>query len=273
MKTPDYTDFKEKGSKDVVEKKKVIANPSRWWLAPESHLPGAIMGQVAAIIQSDRGRIDSYNTYARLYGTYTPSFWNGYQLSNSGRPTAPMRERLTYNIVQSCIDTLTSTLVQNKPKPMFLTSAGDSKVQQRAKKLDAFCYGLFYQNGIYQLAPKIFRDAAVFGEGIVHSYVSQGQIKFERVLPYEILVDYLESHYGPESTMSLHRIKNIDRTVLAEQYPEHAEDIAKMTGTAHFISASQRSVSDTVTVVESWRFAGSSARNNAVNTVFNLKFN
>lgn len=255
MKSPDYTDFKPKDSKEAQKKQssKIIANANRWWLANDDTLPGAILSQVAAIIRADRGRIDSYNTYAKLYGTYTPSFWNGYQLANSGRPTAPMRDRLQYNIVQSCIDTLVSMIIENKPKPMFLTQAGDSRVQQRAKKLDAFCYGIYYENDVYSLAPKIFRDACVFGEGIIHCYADNGRIKFERVLPYEILVDYLESHYGPESTKSMHRIKNIDRTELAEAFPKHAADIARMMGTATFISASNRSVADTVTVIESWR--------------------
>lgn len=251
----DYTDFEPKRDKDkkVVEKSKIVANGIRWWMADDEILPSAVLSQVGAIIQADRGRIDSYNTYAKLYGTYTPTFWNGYQLANSGRPTAPMRDRLTYNIVQSCIDTLTSRVIQNKPKPMFLTQAGDSKVQRRAKKLDAFCYGLFYENGVYKMSPNAFRDAAVFGEGIVHAYTENGQVKYERVLPYEILVDYLESHYGPESTKSLFRIKNIDRTELAEAFPEKASDIARMSNTSVFISANNRSVADTVTVVEAWR--------------------
>lgn len=254
MKSPDFTDFTPKEDKDKPKPQaKIIADANRWWLANDVNMPFAIMSQVAAIIKSDRGRIDSYNNYAKLYGTYTPSFWNGYQLTNTGRPMAPMRDRLTYNIVQSCVDTITAMIQTNKPKPMFLTSDGDSKIQRRAKKLDAFCYGIYYENDVYSLGPKVFRDACVFGEGIIHCYVEGGRVKFERVLPYEILVDYLESHYGPESTRSLHRIKNIDRTELAEMFPDKARDIASMSNTAHFISASNRSVSDTVTVVESWR--------------------
>lgn len=249
----DFTDFQPKNQKKVIERTKIASSGIRWWLADEKILPGAIMAQCAAIIQADRGRIDSYNTYAKLYGTYTPTFWNGYQLSNSGKPAAPMRDRLTYNIVQSCIDTLTARISQNKPKPMFLTSAGDSKLQRKAKKLDAFCYGLFYANNMYQMGPKAFRDGTIFGEGIIHPYSENGVIKYERVLPYEILVDYLESHYGPESTKSLFRIKNIDRTELAEMWPDKAKEIAMITNTSMFISANNRSVADTVTVVESWR--------------------
>jgi len=256
MKSPDYTDFKPKGSKEaaVTREPKILPSANRWWLANDKDLPSAVMSQVAAIIQSDRGRIESYNTYAKLYGTYTPSFWNGYQLTNSSRPSAsPSRDRLTYNISQSCVDTVVSMIQQNKPKPMFLTSAGDSRVQRRAKKLDAFCYGAYYENDVYSLGPKGFRDGCVFGEGIIHCFVEGGRLRYQRVLPYEILVDYLESHYGPESTKSMHRIKNIDRTELAESWPEHRDEIMQMPGTAHFIASSNRSVGDTVTVVESWR--------------------
>src|SRR6478735_8178573 len=118
-----FDKFTEKGKK----KPKAVAMPAkssvRWWLADDANLPGTVMSHVAQIIQNDRGRIESYNTYARLYGTWTPTFWNGYQLANTGKPTAPIRDRLTYNIVQSCIDTLTSRIAQNKPKPMFLTQA------------------------------------------------------------------------------------------------------------------------------------------------------
>lgn len=248
----DFTRFKprEKKPREPIQKS---ANGVRWWLCEEKDMPGAVMAQVGMIIQADRGRIESYNTYAKLYGTWTPTFWNGYQLANSGRPTAPMRDRLTYNIVQSCIDTLTARISQNKPKPMFLTQGGDSALQRKAKKLDQYCYGLFYENNFYEMAPKIFRDACIYGEGILHSYQEDGRIKHERVLPYELLVDYLESHYGPESTKSLFRIKNIDRTELVEMFPEHADYIAGMTNTSVFISAQNKSVSDTVTVVEAWR--------------------
>jgi hypothetical protein len=252
-KSPSFEDFVEKGKRPKQVTPKIERAAVRWWLADSKNLPGTVMSHVAQIIQNDRGRIESYNTYARLYGTWTPTFWNGYQLANSGKPTAPIRDRLTYNIVQSCIDTLTSRIAQNKPKPMFLTQAGDTKLQRKAKKLDAFCYGLFYQNDYYKQAPKIFRDSCIYGEGILHSYAENGTVKHERVLPYELLTDYLESHYGPESTKSIFRIKNIDRTQLMEMYPENADLISQMTGTSVFLSAANKSVADTVTVIEAHR--------------------
>lgn len=248
----DFSDFDETGEKRK-KKAKLQASGVRWWLADDALLAGAVMSQVTAIIQADRGRIEGYNTFAKLYGTWTPTFWNGYQLASSGRPTAPMRDRLTYNIVQSCIDTLTARISQNKPKPMFLTSAGDTKLQRKAKKLDAFCFGLFYENDIYKKMPKALRDGLVFGEGIIHPYAENGRVKYERVFPYEILMDYLEGHYGEESVKSLYRIKNIDRSELMSCYPDKAGEIANMMSTSAYLMAASKSVSDTVTVVEAWR--------------------
>lgn len=226
----------------------------RWWTAQDDgQLCYSIMSQIANIINADKGRIESYNTYSRLYGTFTPTYWNGYQLANNGRPVNSQRDRLTYNIVQSCIDTLTSRVAQNKPKPMFLTNAGDSKLQRKAKKLDAFCYGLFYENDMYKLAPKIFRDSCVWGDGYIHPYAEGGRIRYERVMPYELLVDYLESHSGPEHAKSLFRIKNIDRTELAKMFPDKEAEIMVLSPTSQLVSAASKSVSDNVTVAEAWR--------------------
>lgn len=253
MKSFDYRDAKVVGEKDVSSKEKILYNGTRWWLAEKKELPFAIMAHVNTIIKADIGRIDGYNQFAKLYGTWVPTFWNGYQISNSGRPTGQLRERLTYNIAQSCTDTLTAMMSANKPKPMFLTSGGSSSLQRRAKKLDKFCYGQFYANDYYRRAPKQFRDSCVFGEGILHPYVQNGVIKIERALPYEFLVDYLESHYGPESTNTIFRIRNVDRTALAQEYPECADQIAGMSATASLIATSNQSVSDNVTVVEAHR--------------------
>lgn len=253
MKSPDYTDMKPVGEKKADVKPSMSYSGVRWWLCDDKELPHAIMSQVNTIIKADLGRIDGYNQFAKLYGTWVPTFWNGYQISNSGRPTGQLRDRLTYNIIQSATDTLTSMLASNKPKPMFLTKAGSSSLQRKAKKLDSFCYGQFYANNYYQKLPKQFRDCGVFGEGILAPYVQNGVIKIERAMPYEFLVDYLESHYGPESTHSIFRIKNVDRTALLEMFPEKADDINSMSPTASLIANSNLSVSDSVTVVVAHR--------------------
>lgn len=270
-KLPDYTDFVEKGSKAAQQKKKaMVENDSqvqRWWEASQEDLPNAVMAQVAAIITNDRPRIDMYNTYAKLYGNQNPVLWNGYQVAKVNSLASPVRDRISFNLVQSAIDTLTSKIAKNKPKPLFLTSKGDSKTQRKAKKLDDFVKGIFYENKLYDIAPLIFRDACIYGDGALHIYADRGRIKFERVLPYEILVDYLESHYGPESTRTMHRIKNLDRTTLSRMFPDHAKAIMQLSSTNSLLTGTARSVSDTVTVVESWRLPSAPGEDDGLHTI------
>lgn len=270
-KTIDYTDFAEKGSLKASKKQKAEADNDsrvqRWWEARTEDLPNAVMAQVQAIITNDRPRIDMYNTYAKLYGNQNPVLWNGYQVSKVNSNSSPVRDRISFNIIQSCVDTLTSKIAKNKPKPLFLTSKGNSKTQRKAKKLDDFVKGIFYENKLYEQAPLIFRDATIYGDGALHVYADRGRIKFERVLPYEILVDYLESHYGPQSTRTMHRIKNLDRTTLISMFPEKKQALINLSSTNDLLTGTARSVSDTVTVVESWRLPSAPGEDDGLHTI------
>jgi hypothetical protein len=173
---PDFTKFKPVDKKKA-KKTKLNASNVRWWLADKDILAEAVMSQVKAIIQADRGRIDS-TTHMQSFTEHghQPS-GTDISLANSGKPTAPMRDRLTYNIVQSCIDTLTARIAQNKPKPMFLTEAGNSKLQRKAKKLDQSAMASSTRTISMKKAPKIFRDACIYGEGILHSMHRRGTVK------------------------------------------------------------------------------------------------
>jgi hypothetical protein len=69
----DFTRFRPKEKKPKEYKAKIVASGVRWWLAEDKILPEAVMNQVVSIIQADRGRIESYNTYAKLYGNMDPN--------------------------------------------------------------------------------------------------------------------------------------------------------------------------------------------------------
>lgn len=248
----DHTQFREKGSKPPIPG--FIDEPiHRWWKTEDKYLPDAVMAQVQTILTNDRPRIDRYNTYVRLYGNHSLSTWNGYQINKFNTLTNPSRDRIGYNVIQSCVDTLASKIAKAQPKPFFLTQKGDSKVQRRAKGLNDFSNGVFYENNSGEMGIEAFRHCCVMGDGIIHVFGDQGRVKWERVMPYEILVDYLESHYGPDSTKTIHRIKNIDRETLVAEFPDKEAEIMSMHSTNDLLSGTTRSVSDTVTVVESWR--------------------
>ena len=81
--------------------------------------------------------------------------------------TLPERYHVTYNVIKSAIDTLTSRIAQNKPRPRVLTEKGDYEKQQRAKKLTKYLDGVFNQAQTYRHGADAFRDGSIFGTGVV----------------------------------------------------------------------------------------------------------
>ena len=165
--------------------------------------------------QDYRGDDNLY--HLRLYGNIAPSTLGSMSEYSSTRSAS--KHRVTLNVIQSCIDTVTARIAKNKPKATFLTSGGDYSMQQKAKRLDKFVQGQFYETGIYDVAPKVFLDACVFGTGFMKIYENHGRISVERTFPDELYVDDLESRYS-EPRQLFHR-KLINKDVLAHHFPEH----------------------------------------------------
>lgn len=239
-------------------------NEAHWWLAKDEDLPRAVLQQVQTIIKNDHGRIAQIHLATRLYGSgsnspvQTLGPYTGMSMGGAVKSTNPGQyARLGFNIIQAAIDTLVAKLCKNKPMPFFLTSKGDSKLQRKAKGLNDFVKGVFYENDAYNMGRRALRDGCTWPAGITQVYREHGRIKFGRVMPEELLVDYLESHYGMESTRTLHRVRITDRSALAACYPDSADEIAKMIPTADVIVGAYKSTSDSVSVVESWHLPSS----------------
>lgn len=172
-------------------------------------------------------------------------------------------ERLTHNVVQSCIDTLVSKIGTNRPKPMFLTSGGDFKAQRRAKMMNRFVEGLFYEAQTYRITKDAFRDACIDGDGIVHVYNDGQRVRHERVRAIELWIDEVAAELAPPREM--HRVKVVDRDVLLSRFPEQSDTIqrARFRDFGQYSSLVDVSAS-LVTVVESWRLpSGPDAKDGA----------
>lgn len=242
--------------KNFVEKSKVKdAAPSdgavnrRWWLADKKDRASSAMSVLKYLIENDTNRLDQDATSCRLYGNVNILGINGISAARSNRQTS-IKERVTYNVVQSAVDTITAKMAKNKPKPLFLTSGGDYKTQRKAKKLDKFVEGVFYENDAHTLGVEAFRDACVVGDGIIHVFEANGRIKLERVLPRELFVDWVEAYYG--DPRSKHRVKTVDRDVLLETFPEHADKIKQVNAASAELVGEYQSTSDQILVGESW---------------------
>jgi len=223
---------------------------NRWW-AERGHIEmaQAITATINTLSQIDAARQTQFQISGRLYGNANMIGLNGLSFAKV-QATSPLKDRITYNVVASGIDTITAKTVKNKPKPLFLTSGGDWKMQRRAEKLSKFVDGIFYENDAYDQGHIAFRDSAVLGDGFTHVFEHYGRVKFERVIASELLVDPMESLYGQPRQM--HRTKNVDRAVLLDSYPGKRSAILSA-NTVRMESGAYQTVSDQVTVAESWR--------------------
>lgn len=231
------------------EKEEKDAPSNAWWTLSETEIPAAIEATVNSLYKNQSLRQNQIQISTRLYGNLNLTSSTGMSTLKNVTMRAASKDRITFNVCQSVVDTITSKISKNKPKPLFLSSGGDYKIHKKAEKLGKFIDGCFYENEIYKLGVDVFRDSAIWGDGVIHVFSHNGKIRAERVLVGELYVDELEGFYGKPRQM--HRAKNLDRRVLKELYPDSKAEIetataAKPEGTGY------DGVSDLITVIESW---------------------
>lgn len=249
-----YVDGKlvEKGKEEKTE---IFSH--YWWKTQDddSMLANQIAGTIKYIGRQQSGRLEQLVVSTRLYGNT-----NGFSLTGSSFTrannvnTSPSGQRITYNLTQSCIDTLVSKMAKNKFVPTFATSGGIWKMQKKAEQLNKFMEGLFYEHKIHKKRILAFRDCAVWGDGILHIFRDNDELKVERVLPHELYVDNVEGA-AVDDPRQLHRVKIIDREVLLEMYQDDEEAKEKIKGVlpaSYNDMSGTGTVADLVKVTESW---------------------
>lgn len=246
----DFRSFSQGSGQGSSGQEAMVAPAKRWWLLPKSEIAQSVVFLANTLSQYDSKRQTQLQMSARLYGNLSLMGLNGLTMSKISSTQANNQGRITYNLVQSVTDTLVAKMAKNKPKPLYLTSGGDYKIQKRAKKLDEFTDGIFYENKAYELGPICLRDACWAGDGIVHVYNHYGRVKFERVIASELLVDQIESFYG--HPRQLHRVKNVDREVLKELFPGSKKEIERANKASADLTGTWQNVADQVNVIESW---------------------
>src|ERR1700722_5704311 len=130
-------------------------NYYQWWLAKDDlTLCSQLLSTTAFLKNFHSARIRQASLYSRLFSgkplynylASTSTLDNSQQMP-MGRPTS--------NVVYSCIDTLTSMITQERPRPVFLTDAGHYKERKIAKEFNNFIMGEFYRCKAYELGADI----------------------------------------------------------------------------------------------------------------------
>ena len=245
----EFRDFTVGGERSGVPDKLPDNKERRWWMLEGQDAADVISGTLNLIRDAQSFRATQWIVSARLYGNLAPTTLAGVSFSKLAAQQPALRDRISYNVVQSVVDTAVSRVTRNRPKPLFLTSGGDYKKQREAKKLNLFLDGVFYENSTHAIGTTVFRDAAVWGDGFIHVFAKGDRVCHERVMSSEIFVDDVESLYG--SPRQMHRVKQVDRQVLFDMFPDDADKIAgaKPSRTEE---AGRSIVADMLTVRESW---------------------
>lgn len=183
----------------------------------------------------------------RLYGNVDVGSFN----SLKAEPTSSIQNRVTFNVVQSMIDTAVSKIVKNKPRPYFLTDGGDWSQKRKAQKLTQFIDGAFYHTNFYTKLGTGFKHSCIFGTGALKIFRKGDDIATENVFINEIIVDRTDAIYG--SPRQLHQKKYVNKDVLAAMFPGKKGSIDLAISSISELGQDTFNNSDMVLVIESWK--------------------
>lgn len=162
------------------------------------------------------------------------------------------RSNLSLNVIRAVSDTVVSQVARQKPRPVFLTDAGNRSLQRKAKLLTRFVEGQFYVSDLHQVAPRIMLDACVFGTGALKIYREGKKIRLERTFPAELFVDQAEGMY--QTPRNLYQRKYVNKDVLKALFPDKKEEIDKI----HPVSDRDgympdlQSIGQMIEIIEAW---------------------
>lgn len=229
----------------------------KWWESKDEVIHETVFPLVKRLQEAQAYRNLQNLRFARLYQNMEIISLKAGQYARVPDIKSFMTNRMTYNVIKSAIDTAAAKISKEKPRPVFLTENGTWTLQQKAKRLSQFIQGVFHSIGtgtgedktLYGLGRQAFKDCGIFGTGATFFYEVGNQVKAERAMIDEIIVDDIEAMYG--SPRQKHRWRQINRDVLMNLYPKKRQWIkdAMMTQTqANAVDTG----TDMIDVIESW---------------------
>ncbi len=236
-----------------------------WWKTSKKRVFSVIFDTVNFIREAQSYRTQANLRNLRLYGNSPLVGLSGGWYARV--PTSAPGEaanKVTLNIVHSMISTVVSKIIKNRPRATFLTSGGDFSMQRKAKLLNRFIQGMFYETNIYKEGDAVARDSCIFGTGFMKIFEEEGKIKCERVFPEEILVDDREALFNAPRQMFQRKV--VTREVLIAQFPDKEkfirqaardEDWEETLNEGYDLAKS----SDQVAVIEAWHLPSSTDSN------------
>ncbi len=250
------TDSKGKVTRAPKKEAGDETNNYRWWQEKDdAAIAQSVNSTIKFISRHQSVRNEQLTASTRLYSNSSvfALLGTGFTRANSVNSN-PSSQRISYNLCQSVVDTLVSKVSKNKVVPTFITNGGVWGMQQKAEKLSKFVEGCFYQNDVHLKGMNAFRDACVWGDGLLHIYHEEDDtIRVERVLPHEIYVDMVEAMV--EKPQQMHRVRTCDRDIVMANFGDTEEKkkaIAESLPASYQDIGSTGTAADLVVLTESW---------------------
>lgn len=240
--------MKTKADKDVR------GELSEWWKAETPKKLAVELCQTAAFLKTNQTyRMRQLAVDVRLYCGLSVYSYAGSNVSKMDQTKTLPDDRPTFNLIQSCTDTLVSRLSQTRPAPKFLTDDGDYKTRKLAEQMNRFILGEFYQTKAYEKATKMLRDCIVMGTGALKVYEGdEGKVALDKVLITDLFIDPNDAING--EPQQLYQLKLMDRDKLITQNPKKEALINETPNSIPDNSPdSAMTTADQIMVVEGWK--------------------
>lgn len=247
----------KEGPKRIVMKTKANSSErgelARWWEAKDSSERAVQLCQAAGYLKTNQTyRFRQLAAFVRMYSGLSIYTYAGSNVSKMDRTKTLPEDRPTFNLVQSCIDTLIARLSQDKPEPKFLTDNADYRQRHLAQQLNRFILGEFYQTKTYEKAVKMLRDCLVMGTGALKVYEGDNdKVCVDKVLVTNLFVDENDAIDGEPQT--LYQLALVERDLLLARNPNKKQIIEQTPESYPDQSVeSANTTADQVMVVEAW---------------------
>ena len=238
-----------------------ITNPvqvTRWWKSKKGDVPQDVFGLVRILARQNSARRDEDVHHMRLYGNFDIS-GRGQELRTTTIFQGVRERRMRFNLCSSLVDTALSLFSGSRPRPIYITDAGDWELQQQADLRGKAISAQLDELGAYNLGPKAALDGMVTGTGAIYGFLDPVTRlpKFERVMPLELMVDHVEAING--EPRSIYRSRLVAREVLMDAFPSKAGKLATAGGLEQLQFDVYRreffgkeTLADQVLLVEAW---------------------
>lgn len=242
----------------------VYKRDARWYMEPLNgeRVASKLFTMATAIRKNDESRRTNFERYAALYSNLPILGITPRRLTQQQSFLA--HDRLALNVVLSCCDSFVAKLTNDRPRVSCVTTNATWDIQQRGHMLETFLDGQFYATDLYETAPLVALDMAVFGTGTLKIYAEgegkDERIFLERVLPLDTFVDDDEAFSGARNVRSRYQEKYMDRLVAMALFADGDEELAAKLANAprekgdirYQSGISDNQYTDTIRIIEGW---------------------